>query len=1163
MEMRDGPPLDHALENGSLETLDVNEVFDGGGEMGALMRTIDWSRTPLGPIHGWSQALRTTVGLLLRNRFPMLLWWGPEFVQFYNDAYRPIPGAKHPRAMGQTASECWAEIWHIIRPMIEAPFSGRPATWSDDLFLLINRKGFLEETHFTVSYSPVPDQTARPTGVGGVLATVAETTEQVYGERQLRTLRELGARAAEAKTPQQACETAARTFAENSFDVPFALLYLVDADAKQAHLAASCGFAADDGPANPSVIDLRSPSASAWPVLEIAETRAVEVLRDLSKRFAALPGGNWSEPAHSAVCLPLASPDQPKPYGVLISGISPHRALDDGYRTFFELAAAQVITAIRNANAFEEQRQRAEQLAEIDRAKTLFFSNVSHEFRTPLTLMLGPLEDALGAPGRALSGDNLETTYRNALRLLKLVNALLDFSRIEAGRVQASFEPTALSRLTADLASVFASAFERASVELLVRCEELTESVYVDREMWEKIVLNLISNAFKFTFEGEVEVALRASGDGVELVVRDTGVGIARDELPRLFERFHRIEGVRARTHEGSGIGLALVQELVRMHGGRIDVDSELGKGTTFKVHVPFGTAHLPADRIAAERTLASTATRAAAFLEETLRWVPSEAERSPPSDSAPPAEQTARARILLADDNADMREYVSRLLRERWQIETVGDGLAALAAARRERFDLVVTDVMMPGLDGFGLLRELKKDPATRSIPVIMLSARAGEESRIDGLEAGADDYVTKPFSARELIARITTQLEVRKLEVQTREQLEALAADAAAANRAKDEFVAMLGHELRNPLSPILTALQLMKLRGAHSREQEIIERQVGHLTRLVDDLLDLSRITQGKVELRRQRIELAEVVVRALETASPLLEQRRHALVLELEREGLAVNVDPDRMAQVIANLLTNAAKYSDPGSKISVRGELQGDWIRCCVKDEGIGISDQMIERVFDMFVQQPQSLDRARGGLGLGLSIVRSLVKMHGGTVAAKSEGLGRGSEFVVEIPAAGPIAVVPTPLPPLTLAQRRLANPRSARILVVDDNGDAAATLAEALAQLGYVVKVAFDGPSALALAQSFDPHVALVDIGLPVMDGYEVAERLRELLAPARKLDLIAVTGYGQDADRRRSAEAGFRHHLVKPPDLQELERVVEELYDESNRGSDAGASG
>jgi signal transduction histidine kinase len=1117
-----------------------DHLFDVPGEMAALMRSIDWAATPLGPVAGWTQALRTTVGLLLRSTFPMLLWWGPEYIQIYNDAYRPIPGAKHPNSFGQPGSECWSEIWHIIGPMAETPYRGGPATTNDDLFLLIRRKGFLEETHFKVAYSPVPDETVQPSGIGGVLATVAETTEQVYAERQLRTLRELAARAAEAKTAEQACKIAAGTLDGNAFDVPFALFYLLDASERKLELVCACGFTSGLGAAASPVIEIGAESESAWPLANVLRDRKIEVFDGLRKRFQALPMGRWSEPPDVAIALPLAAPDRPRVYGVFIAGVSPHRALDDRYRTFFELAASQIVTAIRNARAYQEERLRAEKLAEIDRAKTAFFSNVSHEFRTPLTLLLGPIEDALATPERTLSANSLELAHRNALRLLRLVNALLDFSRIEAGRISASYEPTDLSLVTTELASTFRAAIERAGLVFDVRCERLAEPVFVDREMWEKIVLNLLSNAFKFTFEGEIEVTVSTRDHRAALCVRDTGTGVPPEELPRLFERFHRIEGAKARTHEGSGIGLALVQELVRLHGGEIRAESEYGKGTTFTVLVPFGTAHLPADRISAKRTLASTATGAAAFVEEALHWLPPPIEE--PTSDEETGGQLAGARILLADDNADMRMYVARLLREKGAtVDAMPDGEAALSLAKRQPFDLVLTDVMMPRLDGFGLLNALKSDDATRAWPVVMLSARAGEEARLEGLRAGADDYLIKPFSARELMARVKTHLNLAR----SRGEAEEARRAAESASRAKDDFLAMLGHELRNPLAPITTALQLMRLRGPRPREQEVLERQVGHLTRLVDDLLDVSRITRGRIELRKQVTEVADIVARAVEVASPMLEQRRHRLDVHVPPSGLRIDADLDRFAQVVSNLVTNASKYSDPGSKIGVYANRKGDSVQITVTDEGVGIAPEMLDSIFDLFFQQPQTLDRSRGGLGLGLAIVRSLVAMHGGTVSAKSDGLGRGSRFIVEIPAAEFAGVDSTR--GRTNARRSSPPAEEKRILVVDDNVDTVETLKDALEELGFSVRTAHDGPSALRVAEIFQPDIALVDIGLPVMDGYELARHLRRMKGHPRHL--VAVTGYGQDSDKERSAAAGFERHLIKPIDLEEVEEVVNEL--------------
>jgi signal transduction histidine kinase len=848
--------------------------------------------------------------------------------------------------------------------------------------------------------------------------------------------------------------------------------------------------------------------------------------------------------------------------------------------------------------------------------------------------------------------------HRNELRLLKLVNALLDFSRIEAGRVQAHYESVELAQYTRELASAFRSAMERAKLRFEVSVEPISGPVFVDRSMWEKIVLNLLSNALKFTFEGAVRVELRDRDDEVELAVIDTGTGIPADEVPRLFERFHRVEGARSRTHEGSGIGLALAHELIKLHHGSIEAHSELGRGTTFTVRLPKHRDDISVDRPPGRAPTSGIT----AFVEEALRWLP--AHSSPqialPTD-VPPVIDASEAKLLVADDNADMRDYLRRLLADRWSVTVVADGQQALEAARRDRPDLVLTDVMMPELDGFGLLRALRADPALATVPVVMLSARAGEEARVDGIEAGADDYLIKPFSARELIARVSNLLQLARLrrdvelernrldafiraipvavvifegpelrlqlsndayqrivqrpivlgmtlrellpELEGKgvfERLErcyregvpidapenqiALRRDdgttetgyfsssyralrdatgqvsgvmivtvevtdqvgarrtAEAANRAKDEFLAMLGHELRNPLAPILTALELMRLRGAPGleRERAVIERQTQHLAALVDDLLDVSRITRGMVQLKRERLSLALVVAKAIETAAPLFEQQRHELVTDVPLD-LAVDADEARLTQVFANLLTNAAKYTDPGGRVAITARRDGDDVVVTVSDTGRGISPEILPNVFELFVQERQNLDRSRGGLGLGLAIVRSLVELHGGKVQAASMGPGHGSSFSVRLP------WVPSPS---DSAHAQLTGPQhpvavGISVLIVDDNIDAAAMLAELLGAAGYHAVVANDGPQALAMAHRFVPDVALLDIGLPAMDGYELARRLRDLTGWAA-VRLFAVTGYGAHGDRMRSQEAGFDHHLVKPIDFAMLQKLM-----------------
>ncbi len=551
-------------------------------------------------------------------------------------------------------------------------------------------------------------------------------------------------------------------------------------------LVARAGIDVDNA-ACPQSVDLKVDSNSAWPFSKAIGTAEPVLVDNLAERFSELPSGGWNQPPERAILFPIPRQGQLTSAGVLVAGLNPHRQFDADFRSFVSLLVNQIAAGIGNAMAHEEERRRAESLAEIDRAKTLFFTNVSHQFRTPLTLMLGPLEDAILQAGEHPSGQNreqLELVHRNALRLLKLVNTLLDFSRIEAGRLQAVYEPTDLASATAELASVFRSAMEKAGIDFRLECDPLPEPVYVDREMWEKIVLNLLSNAFKYTFEGEISLVLKTVNDAVELWVSDTGTGIPDDEMPRVFERFHRVKGAKGRSFEGTGIGLALVQELVKLHGGSVRVESALGKGSTFTVTIPRGKAHLPQDQVYGIRNESLTALRADAYVEEALRWLPqtSGASVESPATRIPVKRDglfaAGRELILLADDNSDMREYLSRLLSEVYDVHAVANGEEAIAATRELHPDLVLADIMMPGLDGFALLQAIRDDPTTRTTPVILLSARAGEESKVEGLHAGADDYLVKPFTARELMARVGAHLKVARIRRGTAERESQLAA-------------------------------------------------------------------------------------------------------------------------------------------------------------------------------------------------------------------------------------------------------------------------------------------------------------------------------------------------------------------------------------------------
>ena len=709
---------------------------------------------------------------MLTSQQPMFVWWGDQLINLYNDAYRSILGGKHPKALGQPAATVWREIWDQVGPRAQSALSGNSGTYDESLLLIMERHGYPEETYYTFSYSPVPNDNGE---IGGIFCANTDDTQRIVGERQLALLRELAAQTAQARTIDEAVKRCARSLETNNRDLPFALIYLYDPESHRMNLAGTAGIAAGH-PAAPSEIFLGEDAV--WPLVQAFSSNQTVRIAGAPLLQLNLPMGGWDRAPSSAVVVPIASSGQTGQSGVLVAGLNPFRAFDDSYEGFLQLVSGQIAAAIGNARAYEAERKRAESLAELDRAKTTFFSNVSHEFRTPLTLMLGTLEEILANPESGNGERCLELTdvaHRNGLRLLKLVNSLLDFSRIQAGRVRARYQPTDLARITEDLASSFRSAMDKAGLTFRVEAPPLPEPVYVDQDMWEKIVLNLVSNAFKFTFNGEVKISLAPSADGraAELQVIDTGTGIPTDELQRLFERFHRVEGARGRTHEGTGIGLALVQELVKLHGGSISVRSDFGKGSCFQVTIPFGLTHLPADLINDKGERPSTSMKTDVYVAEALRWLP-EDDDTPSMILDLPAEHEnregqagAKPSVLIADDNSDMREYLKRLLAGRYELHSVSNGASALALARENPPALVLSDVMMPEIDGFGLLKGLREDPRTSSIPVILVSARAGEEAKVEGLGAGADDYLIKPFSARELLARVDTHIrlaEVRK---------------------------------------------------------------------------------------------------------------------------------------------------------------------------------------------------------------------------------------------------------------------------------------------------------------------------------------------------------------------------------------------------------------
>jgi signal transduction histidine kinase/ActR/RegA family two-component response regulator len=725
-------------------------AFARSSELGNRISGHDWSATALGPATRWPSSLKTALRLILACPDPMAIYWGHDLVLLHNDAFRAILGSKYPACLGQPAEKVFPELWHLIHDDFRRVMREGKAVRYQDQQLPMVRRGYVEEGYFNYSFSPIEDENG---DIAGTFVTATETTYSVLGERRTRTLDALAQRMAQSGDEATACDAAVAVLGADPADAVFVMVYRVHANGHAVlHGATGTGLEHHPGLC-PGIIDLGAGPTGPWPLARACREGAIQV-DGLASHLGHGPLGPWPERPHQAMVVPLRPAGSGSEVGFLILGLSPRLVLDAAYRSFCTVAGLHVSHAITNARTYQEERRRAEELAAIDRAKTTFFSNVSYEFRTPLTLMLGPLDEVLDPTVELPPGIRpvIEAIARNGRRLLRLVNTLLDFARIQAGREQAEYRPTDVAALTTDIVSAFRSATDRAGLFLNVDCVAPNEAVYIDHDMWEKIVLNLMSNAFKFTFTGGISIGLHEEGRQAVLTVQDSGVGIPAEELPRVFERFHRIEGTRARTHEGSGIGLALVQDLVALHGGTITVASVFGQGTTFRVALPLGKTHLDPDRIVDHLAPAEASPSAPALAEEAMRWLP---------ETAVAEKHAAQARILVVDDNADMRAYFSRLLGRHWQVAAVADGAAALALAQADPPALVISDVMMPGLDGLSLIPALRRQTATAHVPVMLVSARAGTEASVDALKAGACDYLVKPFSPRELVARVAAQLE------------------------------------------------------------------------------------------------------------------------------------------------------------------------------------------------------------------------------------------------------------------------------------------------------------------------------------------------------------------------------------------------------------------
>ena len=768
-----GPPRRNWRSEPQRLPSDLAKAVALGGDMGRQFAEFDWAAHPLGSPEEWSAEVRSAVAVVLTSRFPIVLWLGAQdLFLVYNDAYIQILGDKHPAALGRRGRFVWWDIWEPISPMLASVIATGEATWSHDLMLPMVTAGRRRERYFTFTYSPLVGGNGE---ICGIFCPSWETTERVISERRLHLLNAVASATMETRTVDDAVSAAVSVCADQP-DVPLVAAYVSGADAAETTLRG----------ATSSVLSLLPPTLSKLTDWEpTARTRAeVQIIDGVASVIRGLHEALGANCPDQALVLPLK---ENAIAGALVVGTNPQCPLDEQYLGFCQLLADQLSSALASVVSHEQQRQRADALAELDRAKNAFLTNVSHEFRTPLTLLLGPLEDALSDAGsQTVLAERLRTARRNAGRLLRLVDSLLQFSRIEAGRATTELVCTDVGALTWQIASSFTELCARGGLELELDCHRALADI--DPDMWETIMLNLMSNAVKYTLSGSISVAVHSGeappGDDAGLAearggagrsglcvisVRDTGVGIGAADLKRLGQRFFRADTALGRSVEGSGIGLSLVRGLVELQQGSMQISSELGRGTTVAITLPKSLADTPIERAPAD--LLDNP-----YVVEADQWV------APPPTEVAPADDD-RKLVLIADDNADMRAHLDRVLSVHWRTVLVTDGEAALRTAGELRPDAIVTDVMMPKLDGFDFVSAIRRDAELAATPIVMLSARAGDEAVSEGYAGGADDYLPKPFRSQELVERIAARLSAANRERAGQQQREAALRHTSAA--------------------------------------------------------------------------------------------------------------------------------------------------------------------------------------------------------------------------------------------------------------------------------------------------------------------------------------------------------------------------------------------
>ncbi|OQP49730.1 hypothetical protein A4H97_27960 [Niastella yeongjuensis] len=1007
------------------KNISINNQLDflsGGGGMGERIRNFDWGSTPLGDPETWDQGLKTCVRIILTSAQPMFVWWGPSLINIYNDQYAHFLGVKHPTALGAKAEDVWTEVWDLLLPKIKS-VEQNEGTYDDSMLFIMERKGYQEEVYVSFCYSPVPGDGGT---MKGLFCVCADNTERIINERSLQTLRDLGAIVFDEKSLQVIYRNLGEVLGKNNRDFPFAMVYKLDGNGNTATLTASAGTN-NERYLLPAVIDLDVPTTETQEFCHAYAANKLTV-SEINTFNQEIPKGEWKAAATKFVYIPISAVGSNHPYAIIFAALNPYRLFDNNFKQFCELIGERVSLEINKLLAIEEERKRAEELKQIDKAKTVFFSNISHEFRTPLTLILNPLEELLNQPVSNLSvteKHSVETTHRNALRLLKLVNTLLDFSRIESGRQQASYTLTDLVDLTGNLAANFRAVIEKAGMQLIIKADAIIQPVYVDRQMWEKIVFNLLSNAFKYTLTGSITVELAEAGGYAVLKIIDTGIGIPEAELPHMFERFHRVQQVTGRTFEGTGIGLSLIKEFVLLHKGEICVESELGKGSTFTVRMPLGKEHLPQQQITSvDLDYHNGMPASRMYVEEAGTLL----VKNNTLHEVEVADSNGLPMVLVVDDNADMRDHLQAVLRTRFKVITAGNGQEALEKIQQQQPALILSDIMMPILDGIGLLQEVKANKTTAHIPVILLTARAGEESKIVGWETGADDYLTKPFSSKELISRIASQIKTQQIRTEAlmdiaeqkkyAKKLEEMNRELTKMNEELTSFAYVSSHDLQEPLRKIQMFSKRILEKEINSLSEEgknyfyRMDNAASRMQLLINDLLTYSRTDTSQKHFDKTDLKL-------------LLAEVKQELLEKITATGTVIDcgplpvlsIIPFQFKQLFTNLFTNSIKFARPGvpPHITIKSEVVDSqkidkpnvnadrkYWHITIADNGTGFDPKFSEQIFGLFQRLHGRKDYE--GTGIGLAIAKKVVENHNGLIAA--EGMeNEGATIHLYLPA--------------------------------------------------------------------------------------------------------------------------------------------------------------